>query len=71
MPLFANSLTNPYILVSAIVAGYGLARAFSHAYFDKVYERRMLARQTVVTPMKDRVGKDLDVIWKNRFNNHP
>ena len=43
MPLFANSLTNSYILVGAIVAGYGLAQALSNTYFGKVYDRRMLA----------------------------
>lgn len=43
MPLFANSLTNSYILVGAIVAGYGLAQALSYTYFGKVYDRRMLA----------------------------
>ncbi len=53
MPLFANSLTNSYILVGAIVAGYGLARAFSQAYFGKVYDGRVLARQTFATQMKD------------------
>src|SRR5688500_2015378 len=43
MPLFANSLTSSYILVGAIVAGYGLAQALSYTYFGKVYDRRMLA----------------------------
>ncbi|MEM3095144.1 MAG: hypothetical protein QXX64_05845 [Nitrososphaera sp.] len=42
MPLFANSLTDSYILVGAIVAGYGLAQALSYTYFGKVYYRRML-----------------------------
>ncbi len=40
MPLFANSLTNSYILVGSIVAGYGLAQALSYAYFAKIYDRR-------------------------------
>lgn len=42
MPLFANSLTDSYILVGAIVAGYSLAQALSYTYFGKVYYRRML-----------------------------
>lgn len=30
MPLLTNSLTNSYILVGAIVTGYGLAQALSY-----------------------------------------
>jgi hypothetical protein len=30
MPLLANSLTNSYILVGAIVTGYGLVQALSY-----------------------------------------
>ena len=41
MPLFANTLTSSYILVGAIVAGYGLAQALSIAYFGKIYDSRM------------------------------
>jgi DHA1 family multidrug resistance protein-like MFS transporter len=40
MPLFANMLTESYILVGAIVAGYGLAQALSYAYFAKIYDRK-------------------------------
>ena len=40
MPLLANSLTNSYILVGSIVAGYGLAQALSYAYFARMYDRR-------------------------------
>lgn len=40
MPLFANALTNSYVLVGSIVAGYGLAQAISYAYFAKMYDRR-------------------------------
>ena len=40
MPLLASSLTNSYILVGSIVAGYGLAQALSYAYFAKMYDRR-------------------------------
>lgn len=40
MPLFANSITNSYFLVGAIVAGYGLAQAVSYAYFAKQYDKR-------------------------------
>ena len=40
MPLFANMLTNSYILVGSIVAGYGLAQALSYAYFAKMYDRK-------------------------------
>ncbi len=40
MPLFANMLTNSYILVGSIVAGYGLSQALSYAYFAKMYDSR-------------------------------
>ncbi|MEW5841202.1 MFS transporter [Nitrososphaera sp.] len=40
MPLFANALTNSYVLVGAIVAGYGLAQALSYAYFARIYDGR-------------------------------
>jgi DHA1 family multidrug resistance protein-like MFS transporter len=40
MPLLANSLTNSYILVGSILAGYGLAQALSYGYFAKMYDRR-------------------------------
>jgi DHA1 family multidrug resistance protein-like MFS transporter len=49
MPLLANSLTNSYILVGSIVAGYGLAQALSYAYFAKMYDRRSAnARLTLI-----------------------
>jgi len=39
MPLFAVSLTNSYIMVGAIVAGYSLTQALSYAYFGKLSDR--------------------------------
>lgn len=48
MPLFANSLTNSYMLVGAIVAGYGLAQALSYTYFGRVYDRKLAAKSRLL-----------------------
>ena len=48
MPLFANALTNSYILVGSIVAGYGLAQALSYAYFGKLYDRQATVSRTSI-----------------------
>lgn len=48
MPLFANALTNSYILVGSIVAGYGLAQALSYTYFGKLYDRQATVSRTSI-----------------------
>lgn len=48
MPIFANSLTSSYMLVGAIVAGYGLAQVLSYTYFGKVYDRRSGSKMSII-----------------------